>query len=148
MKNGTKLKVLKVEPINFNLKTKNEQQIILEYYKSFLKLCNFDMQIIIQTDCVDIERYIENVEKIKDKEPYLSEMIDDYKKLIKDISAHKESISRKFYIVIKESDEDKIKTEILDCGNVITNCSKEECFCMLQRYFKKNKTIRKEAKWV
>ena len=42
------VKILKIIPINFNLKTQIEKEAILNSYKIFLKTCNFDMQILIQ----------------------------------------------------------------------------------------------------
>ena len=39
------IKILKIIPINFNLKTQLEKESILNSYKIFLKTCNFDIQI-------------------------------------------------------------------------------------------------------
>ena len=43
------IKILKVTPINYNLKSDLEKQAILNSYKIFLKTCNFDIQILIQS---------------------------------------------------------------------------------------------------
>ena len=43
------IKILKINPINFNLKTQLEKEAILNSYKIFLKTCSFDMQILIQS---------------------------------------------------------------------------------------------------
>jgi len=50
IKTNTKfIKILKVQPINYNLKSDLEKQAILNSYKIFLKTCNFDIQILIQS---------------------------------------------------------------------------------------------------
>ena len=43
--NNKFIKIMKVNPINFNLKSNLEKDAILNSYKIFLKTCNFDMQI-------------------------------------------------------------------------------------------------------
>lgn len=49
IKKNKYIKILKVIPINFNLKTQLEKETILKSFKTFLKTCNFDMQILIQS---------------------------------------------------------------------------------------------------
>ena len=46
--NNEYIKILKINPINFNLKSELEKESILNSYKIFLKTCNFDIQILIQ----------------------------------------------------------------------------------------------------
>ena len=62
------IKILKIIPINFNLKTQLEKEAILNSYKIFLKTCNFDMQILIQSKREDLSSHIENIQKISEKE--------------------------------------------------------------------------------
>ena len=49
LKNNKLIKILKVSPINYNLKSDLEKEAILNSYKVFLKTCNFDIQILIQS---------------------------------------------------------------------------------------------------
>ena len=41
IKNGVYIKIIKVTPINYNLKSELEKEAILSSYKTFLKTCNF-----------------------------------------------------------------------------------------------------------
>ena len=148
LKNGNSTRLFKVEPINFNLKSESEQISILESYKQFLKSCDFDIQIVIQTDRIDLDNHINEIEKFKISEPNLSDMVDDYIMLVKNISNIRESISRKFYIVTSKNNNEKIKEGISACGNAIKECSNQEIINMIRRYFKKYKNVRKELKWV
>ena len=68
MKNKEYVKILKVEPINFNLKTILEKESILNSYKIFLKTCNFDIQILIQSSRADLSKHFSNLEKINKNE--------------------------------------------------------------------------------
>ena len=50
LKDNNYVKVIKIKPINFNLKSELEQEAILNSYKVFLKTCNFHFQILIQSN--------------------------------------------------------------------------------------------------
>lgn len=50
LKNNSYIKIIEIIPINFNLKSELEKEAILNSYKIFLKTCNFDLQILIQSN--------------------------------------------------------------------------------------------------
>ena len=68
LKKNKYIKILKVNPINFNLKTQMEKESILNSYKIFLKTCNFDIQILIQSKKEDLSKHISCVEFQKNNE--------------------------------------------------------------------------------
>ena len=45
LKNNSYIKLIKVSPINYNLKTELEKEAILNSYKIFLKTCNFHFKL-------------------------------------------------------------------------------------------------------
>lgn len=109
------------------------------------------MQIIIQTENIDIEKHLNDIENFKKEEKNLSAMAQDYIDLIKDISKKRESISRKFYIVISDKISggiDKIIACLSSCGNIAEECSEAETLEVLKRYFKNTFLKRRETKWV
>ena len=63
LKDSSYVKILKVIPINYNLKSELEKEAILNSYKIFLKTCNFDIQILIQSTKEDLEKNINNIKK-------------------------------------------------------------------------------------
>ena len=73
LKKNKYIKILKVNPINFNLKTQMEKESILNSYKIFLKTCNFPIQILIQSKKENLDDHIlkiqKNIEKNKNKFP-------------------------------------------------------------------------------
>mgnify|MGYP003319987460 CR=1 FL=1 len=50
LKKGTFIKILKINPINYELKSDFEKKVILNSYKAFLKNTNFDIQIIVNKE--------------------------------------------------------------------------------------------------
>ena len=102
LSDGRKINVLKVEPINLNLKSKTEQRIIIESYKILLKQCDFDFQIYIQTQKVNVENHIFKIQKCVEYESKIQDMAEDYIRLVKEISNSKSSITRKFYIIFEK----------------------------------------------
>ena len=87
LKNNSYIMILKIKPINYNLKSNLEKESILNSYKLFLKSFNFNIQIIIKSQKQDLSnhiikiinsqkkesqiiknisnKYLENIEKIK-----------------------------------------------------------------------------------
>ena len=70
LKNGKMIKILKITPINFNLKSNLEKEAILNSYKIFLKTCNFDIQILIQSSKENLTKNIQMIKNnlVKTKE--------------------------------------------------------------------------------
>ena len=51
------IKILKVLPINYDLKSNLEKEAILNSYKLFLKTCDFNIQILIQSKKENLSNY-------------------------------------------------------------------------------------------
>ena len=62
------IKILKIIPINYNLKSDLEKDTILNSYKILLKTCNFDIQILIQSKKEDLSGHIKNIKNNSEKE--------------------------------------------------------------------------------
>ena len=63
LKENKLIKILKINPINYNLKSELEKKSIINSYKIFLKTCNFNIQILIQSNKENLEKHIFNIEK-------------------------------------------------------------------------------------
>jgi len=57
LKKNIYIKIIKIIPINFNLKSNLEKEAILNSYKIFLKTCDFDIQILIQSKKEDLSTH-------------------------------------------------------------------------------------------
>ena len=139
------IKILKIIPINYNLKSDLEKKTILNSYKIFLKTCNFNIQILIQSDKEDLSKHISNIQKnIQKKEnKYLKEISENYIKFIQKLNNSKNSSSKNFYLVISSENIEKnnsieyiqndlkekyfkIKECLFRCGNSVIEINKKE----------------------
>ena len=155
-KNNEYIKIIKVSPINFNLKSELEKEAILNSYKLFLKTCNFDIQILIQSNKEDLSKHISKIKKglIKESENLLN-ISKKYIEYIKNLNNEKKSSSKNFYIIIKSINKNqeinnnenylieelndnyfKIKDCLARCGNIVKDFTdKDEIKKILFSFF-------------
>ena len=165
VKNKNYIKILKIIPINFELKSNLEKEAILNSYKIFLKTCNFDIQILIQSNKEDLSNHISKVkEKTKNEKENIKKISEKYIEFIKKTNKEKKSSSKNFYILIKEIPENKkqktddniqkiifdklndkyfnIKECLSRCGNVVINISdKKNTEKILYSFFNSRKDL-------
>lgn len=116
LKNSSYVKIIEIIPINFNLKSELEKEAILNSYKIFLKTCNFDIQILIQSNKENTEKHISNINFQKNNESEnIKKISDNYIEYIKGLNQNKKSSNKKFYIIIKNSETlEKIEENIIE----------------------------------
>ena len=138
LKNGSFVKLIEIQPINFLLRSKNEQKRIIYSFREFLKACMFPMQISIQSLKADISKHTNRMKEFRKTEQNENarELISAYIDLIETLQ-NSEGVRRRFYIsfpfvpvpgVSSHSNEDirkqlaekaaKVKSFIKLCGNV------------------------------
>lgn len=119
------IKILKIIPINYNLKSDLEKQTILKSYKILLKTCNFNIQILIQSNKEDLSQHISNIQKnIQKKEnKYLNDIYESYIKFINKLNNSKNSSSKDFYLIVSNE-----KNNNFNSIEIIENDLKEKYF--------------------
>ena len=119
------IKMLKIIPINYNLKSDLEKQSILNSYKILLKTCSFDIQILIQSNKEDLSQHIFNIEKNiqKKQNKYLKEISENYIKFIQELNYLRNSASKDFYLIFSSE-----KIENFNSIEIIENDLKEKYF--------------------
>lgn len=119
------IKIIKIIPINYNLKSDLEKKSILNSYKILLKTCNFNIQILIQSNKEDLSQHILNIKKnIQKKEnKYLKELSENYIKFIQKLNYDRNSASKDFYLIISSE-----KIENFNSIEIIENDLKEKYF--------------------
>ena len=101
MKNNKYLKIIKIKPINFSLKSDLEKEAIFNSYKIFLKTCNFNFQILIQSNKEDLSNHFSQVRENSNLEnKNIQEISEKYINYIKKINNNNKSSSKNYYIVI------------------------------------------------
>jgi hypothetical protein len=105
LKDNTYIKIIKIIPVNYNLKSDLEKEAILNSYKTFLKTCNFDMQLIIQSNKEDLSEHIKKVKQQMEKttNENIKILSENYIEFIQKKNLEQHSSSKNFYIVIKKS---------------------------------------------
>ena len=141
-KENSRVKILKVEPINFFLRSEMEKEVILNSYKNIFKSINFDIQIIIQSTKEDLSS---NINYIKSKEIFNKKLINQYIEYIESLNQIKKSNNKNFYLIVKEAFEQNLINEKISkiqdllerCGNrsYVVN-SKEEVIKIIETFYK------------
>lgn len=146
LKDSSYIKIIEIIPINFNLKSELEKEAILNSYKIFFKTCNFNFQILIQSNKENLDKHISNINIQKNKEKEnIKKISENYIQYIKQLNQNKKSSNKNFYIIIKNSIEKekiekeeetifeelnekyfKIKECLARCGNVVKDINNKE----------------------
>lgn len=94
--------VIETSSINFELKSDEEQDVLIDGFQNFLNSLPCQLQVLIRIREVDIDNYLEKISKSKqtEKERVYKDQIDNYSEFIKDLVAGNKILSRKFYVIV------------------------------------------------
>ena len=139
-----------------------EKEAILNSYKIFLKTCNFDLQILIQSKKEDLSKHISSVNNsTKSESKKIKEVCQEYIEYLKELNINKKSATKSYFIIIKKEKNDleknnnksienvenlifselndnylKIKETISRCGNLVEEIrNKKDCKDILFSFF-------------
>lgn len=102
MNDGSFRSVVMVKSINFDLMSPQEQEAVEYSYQGFLNSLYFPVQIFIRSQRVDLQPYIEKLDKIRTEHDnmLLAMLMEDYIGYIDALSRQTNIMDKKFYIVI------------------------------------------------
>ena len=146
MKNNKYVKIINIKPINFNLKSDLEKEAILNSYKIFLKTCNFNFQILIQSNKVDLSNHFSLINNnLIQEEKNIQNISNKYINYIKELNNNKKSSSKNYYLIISYENKNnekineefyaiedlnnkyfKIKDCLSRCGNMVNDILEEK----------------------
>lgn len=103
--------VIETSSINFELKSDEEQDILIDNFQNFLNSLPCKLQVLVRVREVDVNRYLDEIGKSKgaEKEKVYKNQIDNYSAFIKNLIAGNKILSRRFYVIIPYEHEDKAK---------------------------------------
>lgn len=103
--------IIKTSSINFELKSEEEQDVIIDSYQNFLNSLPCNLQILVRVREVDIDQYLEQMmqSKDKEKEKVYKNQITNYCQFIKNLVSGSKILSRHFYIVVPYHHEGRTK---------------------------------------
>jgi type IV secretory pathway VirB4 component len=102
LKNGGLRAILKTNSINFNLKSEDEREAIIRSYQAFLNSLEFPVQILIRSQKLEIDDYIDKIREIGDKQKneLLKKQTLEYADYIKRLIEYADIMQKEFYVVI------------------------------------------------
>ena len=102
MNDGSYRAVVMVKSINFDLMSPQEQESVEYGYQGFLNSLYFPIQIFLRSQRVDLEPYIQKLDKIRTEHDnmLLAKLMEDYINYIDQLSLQTNIMDKKFYIVI------------------------------------------------
>ena len=94
--------ILETSSVNFELKSEEEQDVIIDSFQNFLNSLPCKLQILVRVREVDIDRYLEQISKAKDleKETVYKNQTDYYCEFIKNLVSGNKILSRRFYVIV------------------------------------------------
>ncbi|MGB3945588.1 MAG: TraC family protein [Candidatus Saccharimonadales bacterium] len=111
--------ILKVSALNFELRSEEEQDAIMDTYESFLNSIGSPLQILIRTREIDMDKYLEDISAARETEPekIYREQLQYYDEFIRSLITHNKILTRHFYIVVPykptgKADFDLIKEQL------------------------------------
>ncbi len=101
--------ILETSSVNFELMSEEEQDVIIDSFQNFLNALPCEIQILVRVREVDIDKYVEDIGKTKDKEtvPAYKKQIEGYCTFVKKLVSGNKILSRRFYIVIPYKQTDR-----------------------------------------
>ncbi len=99
---GRYIKLLEVEPINFTLRSEEEQFNIIAGFASWLKISPMRLQFKSITRKADSDKHIAMIREELEREenPQCRELGEDYIRLIKDVGS-REALTRRFFLIFQ-----------------------------------------------
>ena len=107
--------VLEVSSLNFELKSEDEQDIIIDTYESFLNSVGTNLQILIRTREVDMDKYLEDLGmRLEDEaEPIYKKQLKNYDEFIRSLIQSNKILTRRFYVIVPFSATGKIEFDLV-----------------------------------
>jgi hypothetical protein len=102
MNDGSFRSVVMVKSINFDLMSAQEQEAVEYSYQGFLNSLYFPIQIFLRSQKVDLQPYIEKLDKIRTEHDnmLLALLMEDYIGYIDALSQQTNIMDKRFYVVI------------------------------------------------
>ena len=107
--------ILQVSSLNFELRSEEEQDAIMDTYESFLNSVGSSLQILIRTREIDMDKYLEDLKVRLDDEPeqIYRDQLKNYDEFIRTLIQSNKILTRHFYIVIPYHASNKADFELV-----------------------------------
>ena len=102
LKNGKVSAVMQLNSINFELLSAIEQDAVISAFAGILNSLNFPVQVSIRSRAMNIEKYINKLQKIETKitDPLLKKQALAYRNFVSNTIVVNKVLDKKFYLVV------------------------------------------------
>ena len=107
--------ILQVSSLNFELRSEDEQDSIIETYESFLNSVGTSLQILVRTREIDMDKYLEDLAERLDGEtvPIYRTQLENYDEFIRSLITDNKILTRHFYIVLPYKVSGKVDFDLV-----------------------------------
>jgi conjugal transfer ATP-binding protein TraC len=131
-----KIGILELMPINFKIKTEDEQETIINGFQKFLNGLDFKVQFLITTTNLDLNSYLDKLsERTKNKQ-----ILNDFRTFLTETINKNAIRNRQFYLIIPENSDLDIQIELgierlKQIGILSRKLKDRQLLSMLQNFF-------------
>lgn len=102
LKDGSLRAVVQINAINFELRSSDEQQAIIQQFQGFLNSVDFPFQIVIHSRRFDITEYLESVQKASDQltNELLKVQAGEYIRYVGELAALANIMAKQFFVIL------------------------------------------------
>lgn len=118
--------VLEVSSVNFELKSEEEQDALIDTYESFLNSLPCPLQIVVRIRELDMSKYLADLQSrlADEKEQVYQDQINNYSDFVQSLVADNKILSRHFYVVLpfaaKDGDFAAVKEQLTINSDIVS----------------------------
>ncbi len=102
LKGGSLRSIIEVNAVNFDLKSQDEQNALIQGFQNFINYVDFPLQIVISSRKLDIKPYLASLETLGNTvtNELLKIQLYEYSRFIKGLTDLANIVAKKFYVVV------------------------------------------------
>lgn len=107
--------VLHVSPVNFELRSEDEQDAIIETYESFLNSVGVPLQVLIRIRERDMDAYLDDLDNRLQSETVAiyKNQLANYEEFIRELIKTNRILSRQFYVIVPYNSDGKADFDLI-----------------------------------
>ena len=107
--------VLQVSSVNFELKSEDEQDALIDTYESFLNSVGNPLQILIRTREIDMDKYLSELDErlSGEAEAIYRQQLSNYNVFIRSLITTNKILTRHFYVIVPYNAPGKTDFELV-----------------------------------
>lgn len=118
--------VMEVSSVNFELKSEDEQDALIDTFESFLNSLPCPVQMLVRIRELDMTKYLSDLQLRKEDEPeeIYKTQLDNYSQFVQGLVSDNKILSRHFYVVLpfadKSADFDSAKEQLTISSDIVS----------------------------